>query len=90
MSLVAQTVLVLLVSGVFVGLVAFYGARLAERRRAADAVHQLAPLRIRSIQRHTLRQLLITAQRTDLMDQPANQAGGVIDIIEVEPEADER
>lgn len=83
MSFVAQTVLVLLVSGVFVGLVAFYGARLAERKRAADVVQQMAAHRIRSIQRHTLRQLVMTAQRTDLMNQRVHQSG---EIIEIEPD----
>lgn len=83
MSLVAQTILALLVSGVFIWLVAFCGARLVERKRAAEVVQQMAAQRIRSIQRHTLRQLVITAQRTDLMDQPAHQSG---EIIEIEPD----
>ena len=83
MSVVAQTILALPVSGVFVGLVAFYGARLAERGRAADVVKQLAAQRIRAIQRHTLRQLVITAHRTDLVNQRVHQSG---EIIEIEPD----
>jgi Flp pilus assembly protein TadB len=88
-NLVTQMVLALLVSGVFIWLVAFYGARLAERKRAADVVQQLTAHRIRAIQRHTLRQLVITAQRTDLMNQRARQSG---EIIEIEPDdgGDER
>ncbi|HMM41122.1 MAG TPA: hypothetical protein PKA95_04405 [Thermomicrobiales bacterium] len=80
MSFIVQTAVALLVAGVFVGLVAFYGARLAERRRAANVVQQMAAHRIRSIQRHTLRQLVITAQRTDLMNQRVHQSGEIIEI----------
>ena len=83
MSFLVQTILALLVSGVFIWLVAFYGARLAERRRAAHVVHQVAAHRIRSIQRHTLRQLVITAQRTDVTNRRIAQPG---EIIEIEPD----
>lgn len=87
MSTIIQLGLALGVSGVFVWLVAFYGARVAERRQAAQVIQQVAARQIRSIQRHTLRQLVITAQRTDLM---GDSSTGSVEVIEIEMDGGER
>lgn len=86
MSTIVQLLVALVLGGLFVGLLAFYGARMADRRQAAQIVQQVTARQIRSIQRRTLRQLVITAQRTDLMGHPPEDS---VEIIDVEPDTPE-
>lgn len=84
MSTTIQVVLAVLASAVFIGLLAHFGARLAERRRYDGVPLDHAARQIRAIQHRTLRQMIRTAHLADLHQPPQRRGSTSVAIIDID------